>query len=86
MFIERPKRRGRNVNNLIAVSKVNNDHDININRTKSNSQTKPNMPAILLTNACHALGIKCSEFGQVGLSLRSAVSNISIIKIQVATV
>ena len=53
--VSRPKRRGRNVNNLISVSKVNNDHDININRTKSNSQTKPNMPAILLTNACHII-------------------------------
>ena len=40
--VSRPKRRGRNVNNLISKS-------------KSNSQTKPNMPAILLTNACHIL-------------------------------
>ena len=53
--VPRLKRRGRNVNNLISMLKVNNDHDININRTKSNSQTKPNMPAILLTNACHIL-------------------------------
>ena len=30
------------------------------------------------------LGIKCSEFGQVGLSLRSAVSTISIIKSKMA--
>ena len=53
--VPKPKRRGRNVNNLISVSKVNNDHDINNNITKSNSQTKPNMPAILPTNACHIL-------------------------------
>ena len=51
--MSRPKRRGRNINNLISVSKINND--ININRTKSNNKTNPNMPAILLTNACHIL-------------------------------
>ena len=52
----------------------------------SSRMASPTLNAILQVwvhlNTHYTLGIKCSEFGQVGLSLRSAVSTISIIKIQ----